>query len=72
MKVCHNEEEKAFSISELLYCCCAAAPDPSKEYRLFSCVGFEVFGVHLYSPDRQGSTELITWNWCRHSTHSVL
>ena len=67
----HNEEEKAFSISELLDCC-AAAPDPSKEYKLFSCVGCNVFSVHLYSADRLGSTEMITRDWCRRSTHSVL
>ena len=71
MKVCHNEEEKAFSISELLYCCCAAAPDPSKEYKL-QVFGCGVLSVHMHSADRQGSTELITWNWYRRSTHSVL
>ena len=32
-----------------------------------SCVGCEVFGVHMYSADRHGSTELMTRNWCRRS-----
>ena len=35
-------------------------------------VGCEVFSVHLYSADRQGSTELMTWHWCRRTTNSVL
>ena len=67
----HNEEEKAFSISKLLSCC-SAVPDQSNKFKLLSSVGSEVFSVHLYSADRQGSTELITRNWYRRSTHSVL
>ena len=58
----HNEEEKAFSISKLLSCC-SAALDQSNKFKLLSSVGCEVFSVHLYSADRQGSTELITQNW---------
>ena len=67
----HNKEKKAFSISELLACCCAA-PDPSQEYKLFRCVGCEVWSVHLYRADRQDSTELMTQNWLPQHSLSVI
>ena len=67
----HIEVEKVFSIIDL-FACCAAAPDPSQEYNLFSCVGCEVLSVQLYRADRQDSTELMARNWFRHSTRPVL
>ena len=49
----YNKEQRAFSISELLACCCAA-PDPSQEYKLFSCVCCEVYTC----TEQTGSTAL--------------
>ena len=63
MWIRHNKEEKAFSISKLL----ASA---RRQIRVKNTSYLVVLRVHLCRADRQYCTELMTWNWCRRSTHS--
>ena len=48
----HKPPEKAFTVDKLL-AFCSSAPIPSQEYKLFSCVGCEVFSVCTIVQSRQ-------------------